>query len=58
MQKKILDIREALVDILVRDGVTTEDILNHITQALKESSTKYIAFTDVDIQKFTLEDRS
>jgi len=42
----------------VRDGVTTEDILNHITQALKESSTKYIAFTDVDIQKFTLEDRS
>ena len=55
-QKIKVDIREALVDIVVkRDGMTDDDVINHILWALKESTNKYFEVKDVDVQKHYLE---
>jgi hypothetical protein len=55
-QRLTLDIREALVDIAIEgDGVTYEDIIENLRLY---STNKNIKLTNVDIQKYTLEDKS
>lgn len=64
MQKITLDIREALVDIEVGVGVSHDDILNYIHQAIlevegvSEYNDKYIKVVNVDIQKVYWEKKS